>query len=357
MPRKKSRVPKADTQEGRSEKPTQEENPRAEEAEQYKQPDYLQFIHESDLTDPLTDTTRRERRHLLIAALVSLAITLGNLIPSKVTALGISISEAQQVNLHLLLALIILYFMFAFCFYGHVDYQQWRVKIDTAQRYRMAAIKTLMSHFDRSSLLAKVNVPQTKKEQDEQLKHLSKAESYKIQIELSENLMRATKRRVFFEFAAPLGAGLWALVLVLGEGRGFVFFERPSVWAVDHPVSSIFLLSIVAGVCIAWAKIRDIRNLKRKIEEWRKRRVQRRREKIIKRMKRIERNSPEWLRLQQELSKSLEDELRLLMRRVGVKDFPIEGQLRRKGAQAPSRDIRAQGSVTPNHSPDRAAEP
>lgn len=283
---------------------------------EYEQPEYLKFIEESNLIEPLSDNTRKQRRHLLLTILIALGITLGNLIPSKVTALGIEVSKAQQTNLHLLLAVVIVYFMVSFSLYGHVDYQQWRVKFDVAQRYRHVAIKGL------TKLITPVRGPNAAKGfTDDQISRLSEAQQATNQIKLSENVFRALQRKVFFDFIPPLGGGVMALVLILGEGRGFKVLESPSLWAVSHPVVSTLLTVIIGLFAVFVLRIRDIPKWKKKYAEFKKRQADRRRSRILEKMGRLEKGSPKWLQLQSQLKAEMDAQLESLMRGVGIKDW------------------------------------
>lgn len=76
---------------------------------------------EREIIDPLSEVTRRERRLLLIVDVVLLAIVLGNLVPTQVQALGISVSKAERGSLLLLLMSVDLYLLVAFWIYGRAD--------------------------------------------------------------------------------------------------------------------------------------------------------------------------------------------------------------------------------------------
>ena len=78
------------------------------------------------LRDPLSEVTRNERRFLLGMSIVAIALVRTGLIPSKISALGIEFSQADQKSLLSILALITLYFLAAFILYASNDFVAWR---------------------------------------------------------------------------------------------------------------------------------------------------------------------------------------------------------------------------------------
>ncbi|MBD9632869.1 hypothetical protein [Pseudomonas sp. PDM19] len=85
---------------------------------------------QSFLTDWLNEPTRKERRNLLIACVVSLSVVYMKIVPTKISALGIEFdAPAQDAFLYILIALVA-YFFFAFATYVIPDYFVLRKKID-----------------------------------------------------------------------------------------------------------------------------------------------------------------------------------------------------------------------------------
>lgn len=87
----------------------------------------LKPLGDRDLFDPLSEVTRHERRNLLLASLVSLALTWSDLIPTSIDALGITVSPTDRESLVFLLGLALLYFSLAFLTYGSADLVRWRM--------------------------------------------------------------------------------------------------------------------------------------------------------------------------------------------------------------------------------------
>jgi len=74
------------------------------------------------LGDPLGEITRKERRNLLIAGTVGVLVAKADLVPSKISALGIDLSAPAQDAFVMLVGLVIVYFLCAFLIYGVSDF-------------------------------------------------------------------------------------------------------------------------------------------------------------------------------------------------------------------------------------------
>ena len=77
------------------------------------------------LQDPLSEVTRRERKYLLGISLLSIFVVKTGLVPTKISALGVEFNEANQESMLLILALMVLFFLVAFCFYALSDFLAW----------------------------------------------------------------------------------------------------------------------------------------------------------------------------------------------------------------------------------------
>lgn len=78
--------------------------------------------------DPLTETTRKERTALLGLSMLGIALVKIPLVPEKLAFLGIEFVAVQQENFVKLYALVIIYYLVAFCIYAFTDYVAWRRK-------------------------------------------------------------------------------------------------------------------------------------------------------------------------------------------------------------------------------------
>jgi hypothetical protein len=78
------------------------------------------------LKDPLSEVTRNERKALIAASGIVIAISKTGLIPTKISALGIEFGSSDQNALLFVLQLIIIYFIVAFIIYSLSDYTLYR---------------------------------------------------------------------------------------------------------------------------------------------------------------------------------------------------------------------------------------
>lgn len=77
------------------------------------------------VADALTEVTRKERRNLLAVSALLIALTFGGLIPTEITALGITFAGRQRTALLLLLTGTNIYFLIAFSLYARADILAW----------------------------------------------------------------------------------------------------------------------------------------------------------------------------------------------------------------------------------------
>jgi hypothetical protein len=79
-------------------------------------PNPLDTVTDATVTDPLSAVTRGERKALLAACAVGLAISVGGLVPQKIEALGIAVSASQKENLLQILAGVIAFSLLVLLF-------------------------------------------------------------------------------------------------------------------------------------------------------------------------------------------------------------------------------------------------
>ncbi len=115
---------------------------------------------------PLGEITRKERRNLLIACAIVIAIIKLNLVPNEIAAFGINFTQSAETALNWILGALIVYFLTSFCLYALSDFMAWRVKyivyqarLSEAQKKRRFAIfinlrldKAIRSAFPPGSL-------------------------------------------------------------------------------------------------------------------------------------------------------------------------------------------------------------
>ncbi len=78
------------------------------------------------LRDPLTETTRKERRALLGVSTVALAVALTGFVPEKIENFGITLTPGRRGALLWLMASVVVYFLSAFVAYAATDALAWR---------------------------------------------------------------------------------------------------------------------------------------------------------------------------------------------------------------------------------------
>lgn len=79
------------------------------------------------VTDPLREETRKVRKTLLVWCLGAIAVTLGQLFPSEITALGMKVEPANRAVLLWLMAAIVAYHLVTFFVYASADFAHWYV--------------------------------------------------------------------------------------------------------------------------------------------------------------------------------------------------------------------------------------
>lgn len=84
------------------------------------------------LRDPLAEVTRKERRSLLGVSMLGIAIALADLVPTEIAGFGVKLSQSNQSTLMVLVGLVCLYYLLAFCIYAASDYVLWRLALREA---------------------------------------------------------------------------------------------------------------------------------------------------------------------------------------------------------------------------------
>lgn len=95
-----------------------------------KDPNPTEFLE--DLLSPIT---RAERRNLLIASTAGYLVAKAGLIPTQISALGITLTPPAQGEVVKIVAFTITYFLLAFAIYGTADFFIWRKKLQDYLEY------------------------------------------------------------------------------------------------------------------------------------------------------------------------------------------------------------------------------
>ncbi len=154
---------------------------------------------EAEISDPLSEVTRNERRSLLLVSLIAATVAGTGLVPTKIEALGVEFGPASQRTLLGLLALVVLYFVLAFSLYASADFLAWRLSILRAWR----------DAFDEG---AKANRPPPDLASPTAIALSEIVGKYRKFFVLVRPVAIA---RAVFEFGVPILAGLAAVFMVL----------------------------------------------------------------------------------------------------------------------------------------------
>jgi hypothetical protein len=178
--------------------------------------------------DPLSETTRKERRTLLGLGVVITTIVLTGTVPTKIAAIGVEFSQTHQKSLFYILAAVDLYYILAFSLFAISDYIVWKIKLSEALETEIKA-----------TLATDTQDHGEKKENDRIIQLQSELATIKsnnlqsalnrrlgFDININDNRLKLpdrlirfsnplSKSRIVFEFWLPFLAGAVSLALLL----------------------------------------------------------------------------------------------------------------------------------------------
>lgn len=99
---------------------------------------------QNKIKNPLSEETRKERWHLLLTSAVSITLVKANIVPTKISALGIDFSPANQRMLLYILIGITIYFLVAFIIYGLTDFWSYRI-LDSKEEFLFIASSNIQN--------------------------------------------------------------------------------------------------------------------------------------------------------------------------------------------------------------------
>lgn len=153
----------------------------------------------AELRDPLSEVTRRERKALLGTSVLAVALVKAGLLPSEITALGVTLATSDQKSLLVLLGFVILYFLGAFLLYGASDLVTWRVTQREAFRETIRKLRFGTESEREQGIMFEV----------EREFNQRKGEMYMTSFLVGPVSML----RVLFDFALPLLFGIYAVII------------------------------------------------------------------------------------------------------------------------------------------------
>jgi hypothetical protein len=142
---------------------------------------------DSTLYSPLGEEVRKERRALLIASVIAIAIGASGIVPTRITTLGIEFSSGDRIILLRIVALVIAYLTFAFVLHAVLDGLDWHARY----RAEIARLEAVLRSGEGDMMVTRQ------------------------QLELIERVFRRPSMLVLvalFELALPLAAAVGAFV-------------------------------------------------------------------------------------------------------------------------------------------------
>ncbi len=85
-----------------------------------------------EISDPLSEVSRKQRKALLGLSLVSVAMVYAELVPTSISAIGVTVEDVDQVALLRVFAISVVYFLVAFTTYAYSDFVAWRINLSDA---------------------------------------------------------------------------------------------------------------------------------------------------------------------------------------------------------------------------------
>jgi hypothetical protein len=185
-----------------------------------------------DVKDPLSETTRKERKSLLGMGIVVIAIVKIGMIPTKIEALGIEFSTTEQRDLFHILLAVVIYYLSAFIIYALADFIAWRSALSevfsegwgaaTSISYPSAKKEpdAMTEAEQRAAFLeGELKKMKDKAERQELMERLGMSDKQVEKMLKPVSLIRYSTLlsivRGIFEFIVPLIVGGYALYLLL----------------------------------------------------------------------------------------------------------------------------------------------
>lgn len=262
-------------------------------------PTVLDAVEDPSVTDPLSEVTRKERKALLAACIVGLAISAGGLVPERIETFGITVTPRQEESLLYILAGVIGYFLLAFAIYAWSDLKR-RDTVAAKHRQRLRpVIEEASARFKRSQERLKKHKVEAMSESLQDSDFLELA-GMSDQMKFAQRVQRVGTLRVLVDVHFPLLAGITAMVVVWSSTGGFPGWSDVGV--------GTLAAGVVSGGVVLWWRRREV------YRWWRKRRRDRRsqrQKKLMKQAQALPADDPRKAQLLQEardlLMKTLDD--------------------------------------------------
>lgn len=169
--------------------------------------------------NPLRDETQKVRKALLVWCLAAIAITLGKLFPSEITALGMKVTATSHAVLLALMAIVVCYHMITFLVYAAADFAHWYVNhFSTEWEDDVANYEVY-----KTELLAKARLSEEDRkfmeEHERRLGSIWRGEAVQAYIRLQKAIPYISWSRAIVDFFVPLVVGSVGLFLLISGSR------------------------------------------------------------------------------------------------------------------------------------------
>lgn len=151
--------------------------------------------------DPLSEATRRERKALLGLSLLAIVIMKANLIPSELSAFGLTIDNVRREWLIISVAALVGYFLIAFMAYAFSDFLGWRMSFWETVRERAIERAKLEREIAEGA------------DEDEPSEVLDECDRH--QRALTEGAIPTSLIRALIDFILPIMVGVVALTVLI----------------------------------------------------------------------------------------------------------------------------------------------
>ena len=165
-------------------------------------------------TDPLSPETRKQRRNLLLAASVALALSWLGIVPTKINALGVELSTAEQSAILKAAFVICVFFLISFTVYAIGDAVSWAVNSSEVRQEASDDLEAAMKAIgkEEENLMA-VSLPPW--EFDRHMTELGQKQARaRVRHAAVNVLYRAATPRLVLDFVVPVIYGLVASLVV-----------------------------------------------------------------------------------------------------------------------------------------------
>lgn len=169
--------------------------------------------------NPLREETQKVRKALFVWCLASIAITLGKLFPSEISALGMKITTTSHGVLLSLMTVVVGYHIVTFLVYAAADFAHWYVNHFSTEWEEDVA--NYEAH--KTELLAKAKLSeedrQFMEEHERRLGSLWRGEAVQTYKKLEKAIPYISWARAIVDFLLPLVVGGFGLFLLISGSQ------------------------------------------------------------------------------------------------------------------------------------------